>query len=77
MVAIIAARIIAVVWEEELKCYEQIQRLYDSYGWTSRKYFPGLQVGGFLWCRSLFRQQIYVPEAAFAPLMAESWQALF
>lgn len=47
MVAIIAAQIIAVVRAEELKCYEQIQRLYDGYGWTSRKYFPRLQVGVF------------------------------
>lgn len=47
MVAIIAARIIAAVRAEELKCYEQIQQLYYSCSRTSRKYFPRLQVGVF------------------------------
>lgn len=47
MVAIIAARIIAVLRAEELKRYEQIQQLHYSCVWTSRKYFPRLEVGVF------------------------------
>lgn len=34
------------------------------------------RLGVFYDVRSLFRQQIYVPETAFAPLMAESWHCI-